>query len=95
MATAATTIGAIPTRRPNLVAICAKEAKYEFLKTLRFPMYTVATVVMPLMFYVLFGLVMGRQMIGPIATTLYLIPAYGTFGVMGASLYGTAAGVAA
>lgn len=94
MATTATAFNALTLRRPNLIAICAKEAKYEFLKTLRFPMYSVATVVMPLMFYVLFGLVMGRQAIGNISTTLYLIPAYGTFGVMGASLYGTAAGLA-
>ena len=94
MATASTTLATVPIRRPNLVAICAKEAKYEFLKNLRFPMYSVSTVVFPLMFYILFGLVMGRQMIGNVTTTLYLIPAYGTFGVMGASLFGTAAGLA-
>lgn len=94
MATTATAIGTLSLRRPNLVAICAKEAKYEFLKNLRFPMYSVSTVVLPLMFYVLFGLVMGRQTIGTISTTVYLIPAYGTFGVMGASLFGTAAGLA-
>ena len=80
-------------RRPNLVTICMKEAKYEFLKNLRFPMYSVSTIVFPLMFYVLFGLVMGRQMIGQIRSTVYLIPAYGTFGVMGAALFGTAAGL--
>ena len=79
---------------PNPVRICFKEAKYEFLKNLRFPMYFVSTVVLPIMFYVLFGLVMGRQAIGHISTTVYLIPAYGTFGVMGASLFGTAAGLA-
>ena len=94
MATTATAIRTLPVRRPNLVVICAKEAKYEFLKNLRFPMYSVSTLVFPLMFYVLFGLVMGRQMIGGVSTTLYLIPAYGTFGVMGASLFGTAAGLA-
>jgi ABC-2 type transport system permease protein len=80
---------------PNTIAICLKEAKYEFLKSLRFPMFSVSTVLFPIMFYVLFGLVMGRQMIGGIGTTTYLIPAYGTFGVMGASLFGTAAGLAA
>jgi ABC-2 type transport system permease protein len=94
MATTATAVSALRLRRPNLVAICAKEAKYEFLKTLRFPMYSVATVVLPLMFYVLFGLVMGKQTVGKITSTVYLIPAYGTFGVMGASLFGTAAGLA-
>jgi ABC-2 type transport system permease protein len=94
MAASSTAIASLPARRPNLVVICAKEAKYEFLKNLRFPMYSVSTLVFPLMFYVLFGLVMGKQTIGHVTTTLYLIPAYGTFGVMGASLFGTAAGLA-
>jgi ABC-2 type transport system permease protein len=94
MATSAAAIQAVPLRRPNLVTICAKEAKYEFLKCLRIPMYSVSTMVFPLMFYVLFGLVMGKQTIGHVSTTLYLIPAYGTFGVMGASLFGTAATLA-
>src|SRR5438477_11304913 len=89
MATTSTTIPLLALRRPNLITICLKEAKYEFLKNLRFPMYSVSTVVFPLMFYVLFGLVMGKQMIGNVRNTVYLIPAYGTFGVMGASLFGT------
>jgi len=93
MASSAATITPEVLRRPNLLIICAKEAKYEFLKNLRFPMFSVSTLVFPLMFYVLFGLVMGRQTIGSISTTVYLIPAYGTFGVMGASLFGTAAGL--
>ncbi len=81
-------------RQPNLLTIYAKEAKYELLKVLRSPMYSVSTAVFPLMFYILFGLVMGKQTIGTISSTLYLIPAYGTFGVMGASLFGTAATLA-
>jgi ABC-2 type transport system permease protein len=80
--------------RPNVLGICFKETKYEFLKNLRLPMYSVSTIVFPVMFYVLFGLIMGRQNIGNISTTTYLIAAYGTFGVMGASLFGTAAGLA-
>ncbi len=79
---------------PNPITICLKEAKYEFLKNLRIPMYSVSTMVLPIMFYVLFGLVMGRQMIGGVSMSAYLIPAYGTFGVMGASLFGTAASLA-
>ena len=94
MATGSISIASRGDRTPNLISICAKEAKYEFLKCLRMPMYSVSTLVLPLMFYVLFGLVMGRQAIGPISTTLYLIPTYGTFGVMGASLFGTAANLA-
>lgn len=80
--------------RPNVISIYLKEVKYEFLKSLRLPMYSVSTIVFPVMFYILFGLIMGRQMIGGVGTTTYLIAAYGTFGVMGASLFGTAAGLA-
>ncbi len=95
MATASTAISSVVNlQRPNPIRICFKEAKYEFLKNLRNPMYSVSTVLFPLMFYVLFGLVMGRQMIGGVSTTVYLIPAYGTFGVMGASLFGTAVSLA-
>jgi ABC-2 type transport system permease protein len=85
---------AVDLKRPNVISICFKETKYEFLKNLRTPMYSVSTVVFPIMFYVLFGLIMGPQKIGEISATMYLIPAYGTFGVMGASLFGTAAGLA-
>lgn len=94
MATATTAISPVTSRQPNLVTIYLKEAKYEFLKCLRYPMYSVSTVVFPLMFYVLFGLVMGRQMIGGISVAVYMIATYGTFGVMGASLFGTAATLA-
>jgi ABC-2 type transport system permease protein len=94
MATSATIVNPLTLQRPNLLVICALETKYEFLKNLRFPMFSVSTLVFPIMFYVLFGLIMGRQTIGSISTSVYLIPAYGTFGVMGASLFGTAAGLA-
>src|SRR3989440_12713864 len=85
---------AINVIRPNLFSIYFKETKYEFLKCLRLPMYSVSTIVFPIMFYVLFGLVMGRQSIGNVSTSTCLIAAYGTFGVMGASLFGTAATLA-
>ena len=95
MATASTIINsATEVRQPNMLTIYFKEAKYEFLKSLRYPMYSVSTMLFPIMFYVLFGLVMGKQMIGGVRTTVYLLAAYGTFGVMGASLFGFGAGVA-
>jgi ABC-2 type transport system permease protein len=95
MATASTVINsAANVGQPHVLRICCKEAKYEFLKSLRNPMYSISTLLFPIMFYVLFGLVMGKQMIGGIRTTVYLLPTYGTFGVMGASLFGTAASLA-
>jgi len=95
MASVSTAMNSAIPQRPNPISIYVKEAKYEFLKSLRYPMFLVATLVLPPMFYVLFGLVMGRQMIGNLRSSVYLMAAYGTFGVMGASLFGTAASLAA
>ncbi len=80
----------------RVVNIYLKEAKYEFLKNLRLRTYSLSVVMFPVMFYVLFGLVLNRgEMIGDTRFTTYLLSTYGTFGVMGASLFGTAAGLAA
>ncbi len=83
-------------RTPRHTAVIyLKEAKYEFLKNLRLRMYTASVLSFPIMFYVLFGLVLNsKQAIGGTAVPTYLIATYGTFGVMGASLFGTAAGLA-
>lgn len=75
--------------------IYVKEAKYEFLKNLRLRVYTVSVLSFPLMFYVLFGLVLNaKESIGATSIPTYLLATYGTFGVMGASLFGTASGLA-
>src|ERR1700752_285642 len=83
-------------RAPSHTAeIYLKEAKYEFLKNLRLRMYTASVLSFPIMFYVLFGLVLNaKESIGGMRVPTYLIATYGTFGVMGASLFGTAAGLA-
>src|SRR5690242_10675461 len=83
-------------RSPRHTAtIYLKEMKYEFLKNLRLRMYTASVLSFPLMFYVLFGLVLNaKEAIGGTGVPTYLIATYGTFGVMGASLFGTAAGLA-
>src|SRR5262249_60073136 len=70
-------------------------AKYEFLKTLRQPAYVIPTLTFPLIFYVMFGIVFGgKQAIGGVNLATYLLATYATFGVMGASLFGFAVGVA-
>ena len=79
----------------HTVTIYLKEAKYEFLKNLRLRMYTASVISFPLMFYVLFGLVLNaKDAIAGMGVPIYMIATYGTFGVMGASLFGTAAGLA-
>src|ERR1700726_1679336 len=80
----------------HTATIYLKEAKYEFLKNLRLRVYTASVLSFPIMFYVLFGLVLNQhQAIGGTTIPTYMIATYGTFGVMGASLFGTAAGLAA
>jgi len=79
----------------HTATIYLKEAKYEFLKNLRLRVYTVSVISFPLMFYVLFGLVLNaKDTIAGTGVPTYLIATYGTFGVMGASLFGTASGLA-
>jgi ABC-2 type transport system permease protein len=95
MATASVALENISRPFNQTLRILLKEVKYEFLKNLRLRMYSVAVVFFPVMFYVLFGLVLGRRGPDHLNMASYLIATYGTFGVMGASLFGTAAGLAA
>ena len=99
MATALTTSPHSNWERPlaKTLAIYFKEAKYEFLTRLRLRAYSLSTITFPVMFYVLFGLVLNQKDAAVSGTTIatYLIASYGTFGVMGASLFGTASGLAA
>jgi ABC-2 type transport system permease protein len=85
------------TTRPLSATLNAygKEAYYELLKYLRIPMYTGSTLAFPIMFYVLFGLLMNHGgAVGRMGVSTYLIATYGTFGVMGASLFANGIGVA-
>jgi len=99
MATAPMRIADNSWARPisKTLGIYFKEAKYEFLTRLRLPAYSLSTILFPVMFYVLFGLVLNPKdaPVGGVAIARYLIPTYGAFGVMGASLFGTASGLAA
>lgn len=83
-------------RSPGHTAtIYAKETKYEFLKNLRLRVYTASVLSFPIMFYVLFGLVLNSNAsIGGTRMPTYVLATFGTFGIMGASLFGTAAGLA-
>jgi ABC-2 type transport system permease protein len=98
MSTATMALSTVQIRRSpaHTLTIYLKEAKYEFLKYLRLRMYTVSVLTFPIMFYVLFGLVLNsNQVIAGTRVSVYLIPSYGTFGVIAASLFATAAGLAA
>ncbi len=70
------------------------EAKYELIKQMRIPAFMIPTIGFPIMFYVLFGLVMqsGRPDARRVAT--YMLATYGAFGVIGISLFALGVGVA-
>ena len=83
---------ALPLPRRSLqrtLAIYAKESRYELLKNLRIPVYAISTVAFPMMFYVLFGIVLGHD--NPAnrgETATYMLATMGCFGVMAVSLFG-------
>ena len=73
----------------------ALEAKYEFLKHVRMPAYAIPSIVFPVMFYLLFGVMFGgaRPTAGTTVGT-YMMATYSTFGVIGAALFGFGVGIA-
>jgi ABC-2 type transport system permease protein len=77
------------------ISLFALEAKYEILKYLRLPIFSVSTLLFPVMFYVLFGIVMARGS-GPdrVETATYLMATMACYGVMGASMFSFGVGVA-
>jgi ABC-2 type transport system permease protein len=63
------------------------EVRFEFLKSLRTPAFAVPTLFFPIMFYVLFGILLG-SMRGNSGMALYTFATYGVFGAMGPGLFG-------
>jgi len=70
------------------------EIKYEFLKALRMPQYSLPTLLFPVVFYLFFGVLFNMKNVGSVRMAEYLIATYGAFGVIGASLFGFGVSVA-
>lgn len=84
-----------PTLVPALARCYALEAKHEFLRLLRTPMFCVPTLVFPAMFYLLFAVLMNRgHEAGGFDPATYMLAGYGVFGVMAPGLFGFGASVA-
>ncbi len=90
----ATTTGTGNGARRNLARVYLLEAKYEFLKLLRLPAYSVSTVVFPLMFFLIFGSAFGAFTSQGVSIAAYLLATYGALGVINGALFGFGAGVA-
>ena len=88
--------GAAPPRYSfrRALRIYRTEARQEFLKLVRIPIFAVSTIALPLMFYVIFGFAFGGQQAGGVGMTTYMLVTYGAFGVIGASLFGFGLSVA-
>jgi ABC-2 type transport system permease protein len=74
--------------------MCWLEAKSEFLKLLRTPHHAVPIVVLPVMFYLLFGLSFGARGASGSGGSEYLLAGYAVFGVVTAALFAFGAGIA-
>ena len=73
------------------VALYLREAKYEFLRVLRTPAFSIPTLVFAPMFYLLFGVLLNR---GNPGAASYLMATYSVFGDIGPGLFGFGVGLA-
>ena len=75
----------------SALAVYMTEARFEFIRMLRMPMFALPALVFPAMFYTLFGILMGN---GKAEMSTYLLATYSIFGVMGPGLFGFGVSVA-
>jgi len=80
--------------RPTTFRVYRTEARQEFLKLIRIPIFAVTTVALPLMFYVIFGITFADETARGVGVTTYMLATYGAFGVIGAALFGFGVSVA-
>ncbi len=81
-------------RNQSPLRVYVTEAKYEIIKQMRIPAFMIPTIGFPIMFYVLFGLVMPSGGNNARAAATYMLATYGAFGVIGISLFALGVGVA-
>lgn len=79
--------------RPSMLRIHALESWYAFIQVLRAPAFALPTLLFPLAFYVLFGLVLPSKT-GNMAPAHYLLATYGAFAAIGPALFGFGVGLA-
>lgn len=89
------TTASIATRAPapSLVRIYVTEAWYELLRLLRTPAFALPTMLFPVVFYGLFGIVLPGSY-GSFDKATYLLATFGVFAVIGPALFGFGVGMA-
>ena len=82
-----------PLCRPSPLRVHALEAWFEFLRTLRTPAFALPTLSFPLVFYIVFAVVVPGSW-GSYQKAAYLFATYATFCVIGPALFGFGVGLA-
>jgi ABC-2 type transport system permease protein len=72
------------------VALYLREARAEIVRSFRMPEFALPTLLLPVLFYALFGIVLARPGSG---TAGYLLATYGVFAAIGPALFGFGAGI--
>jgi ABC-2 type transport system permease protein len=67
------------------------ESKYEWLKTIRNPAFSLPAILFPALFYLFFGVLLNED---NVEASSYLLCTYGVFGIMGPALFSFGAGLA-
>ena len=79
--------------RPSIARIYLAEAASELIRVIRTPSFAAPTLAFPLVFYVMFAIVLPGQW-GDLHKATYLLATYGVFGVIGPALFGFGVGLA-
>ena len=85
------TFASSASRAPSLLRIAWLESRNEFLSKWRTPIFALPTLLFPVVFYLMFAVLMNR---GSASAATYLLATYGVFGVMGAAMFGFGVSVA-
>lgn len=85
---------AATTPKRNLIRIYVTEARLEFLKLLRIPMYSISVLAFPILFYTLFGSIYGGQQTQGMMVGRYMVGSFSAAGVLSAALFGFGIAVA-
>ena len=73
--------------RSRVIGAYLGDIRFEILKMIRTPAFAVPTILFPVMFYILFGVLMSRGR-GDAHIALYALAGYGVFGTMAPGLFG-------
>ncbi|WP_300622248.1 ABC transporter permease [Dokdonella sp.] len=88
-------VAALPGPPFNVLRCYLLEAKHEFLRLLRTPMFCIPTLVFPASFYLMFALTLSRGgTTGGASPSVHMLASYGAFGVMAPGLFGFGVSVA-